>query len=80
MERTQPKNASRLFFKLNSFFPVSGLLNEVLCTLVAQECKTAKCQIWRSEKKSAALPDLHHYRTARVRVMDFFVPPTFDLW
>ena len=35
-----PKCAFKLFLKLNPFAPVSGLSNEILCTLVAQE--TAK--------------------------------------
>ena len=40
MKKKYPKSAFKLFFKLNSFAPVSGLSNEILCTLVAQE--TAK--------------------------------------
>ena len=53
------------FFKLNIIAPVSGLSNEILCILVAQ--KTAKVpkvyQSWRSmrsEKYSAARPNLHY--------------------
>ena len=40
MKKKYPKCAFKLFFKLYTFAPASGLSNEILCTLVAQE--TAK--------------------------------------
>ena len=49
-----PKSALKVFFKLNLIAPVSGVSNEILCILAAQE--TAKLPIYqssRSEKKFA---------------------------
>ena len=36
-EKRYPKCAFKPFFKLNEFAPVSGLSNEILCTLVVQD-------------------------------------------
>ena len=37
MKKKIPKSALKLFFKLNPIAPISGLSNEILCILVAQE-------------------------------------------
>ena len=37
MEKKYPKSALKFFFKLHITVPVSGLSNEILCILVAQE-------------------------------------------
>ena len=63
----------KLIFNQNPFTPVSGLLNEVSCTLVAQE--TAEPQSFKVgdlKKNPAVRPDLHHSSAAWVRVPDFF--------
>jgi len=37
LEKNYPKSAFKLFLKLNFIAPVSGLSNEILCILLAQE-------------------------------------------
>ena len=67
----------KLIFKQNPFAQISGLSNEVLCTLVAQEAtELPSVKFGDLEKYPAVRPDLHHSSAAQVQVPDlFFVPP-----
>ena len=70
-EENTPKEF-KLFFKLNPFFPVSGLSNEILFTLVAQEtAKLPNVKVGGLKKFCCS---------AQVRIPDFFVSPTLDFW
>ena len=61
MEKKYLKSAYKLFFKLIPFAPVSGISNEILCTLVAQETvKLSHVKVGGLKTNSAALPDLDH--------------------
>ena len=75
-----PSKCFKLIFKQNPFSPVSGLSNEVVCTLVAQEiAELPNVKVRRQKKNPAIRPDLHHLSAARVRVPDlFFAPPTLN--
>ena len=49
------KNAVKFFFKLNLIAPISGLSNEILCILVAQEtAKLPNVKFGGLKKNSAA--------------------------
>lgn len=53
--------------------PVSGLSNEIVYILIAQEtAKLPKVKVGDLKKNFAAQPDLHHLSAAQVRVSDFF--------
>ena len=80
MKKKYPKSAFKLYFKLNSFAPVSGLSNEILCTLVAQETAKLSNVIIGGPKKYAAQPNPHHVCSAWVQDLDFVRIFNFDLW
>ena len=73
-----PLKCFKLIVKQNPFAPVSGLSNEVVSILVAQEtAELPSIKVGGLKKNPAIRPDLHHSGAARVRVPDlFFVPPT----
>ena len=79
-----PESAFKLFFNLHMIAPVSGLSDEIVCILVAQEtAKLSNVKVGGLKKNSAALPALpalHHSSMAQVRVPDFFRLSNFDIW
>ena len=81
MEKKYLKSAVKLFFKLNPIAPISGLSNEILCILVAQE--TVKLTILKVGGLKKNLPHRPICTTRvwyRVLVLDFFCIFNFDLW
>ena len=76
LETIYPKSAVTLFFKVNSFAPVSGVSNEILYTFLVQG--TAKLpNVKFGSLKKKPLPNLNHSHAAQSRVLDFLY---LQLW
>ena len=62
-----PLKCFKLIAKQNPFAPVSGLSNEVVCTLVAQEtAELPSIKVGGLKKNPVIWPNLHHSGAAQV--------------
>ena len=69
-----PFKSFKLIILQNQFAPVSGLSNEVECTLAAQETtELPSIKVGGLKKKPAIWPDLYHSSAAQVRVPIIFL-------